>query len=150
MQEKIDLDTLKNILRDHLDETKQADILRDIGDVLVEEEQDRLKEQDAKPPKVEKKMVVILTALPDSADEKGLESAAGFLTEIPLETPTKTIKSALRDVSHYYKASKKAQKNPADSLGELFELAPTKTFKEHGILKKPKGPLEFVYCPNRG
>jgi hypothetical protein len=95
-------------------------------------------------------MVVILTAFPRGLEEKDLEDFSGFITEIPGEMPTRDIKQSIRDTAQTYKTTRKAQKNPADSLGDLFELAATAIFKENGILKKPKGPLEFVYCSNRG
>lgn len=145
MNDKIELDILRGILSDHLDQNKQAEILRDINEALQEEEEAKPE----KPPKIEKKMVVVLTALPRGLDEKDLEDFAGFITEMAAEIPTREIKNGIRDTAQTYKTTRKAKKNPADSLGDLFELAPTAIFKENGILKKPKGPLEFVHCPNR-
>lgn len=147
--DKIELDILKSILRDHLDENKQVEILRDINKTLTEEEQERLANQEEKPPKVEKKTVMILTSMPHGFERKDLEALSGFITEIPVEDETSSIKASLRDVAEAYKATKKSKKNPANSLGDLFEVAPLKLFKETGILKKPKGPVEFIYCPNR-
>lgn len=143
----IDIDILRSILHDHVEPDKEVEILREINKALVEEEQAKADEE--KPPKIEKKPVVILTALPRGLEAKDLESLCGFITEIALETPTREIETAVVNVKEAYKSSKKAKKNPAESLGDLFELAPTKLFKEEGILKKPKGPLEFVHCPNR-
>jgi hypothetical protein len=147
MDKKIDLDTLNSILRDHLEDQKHAEILREINNALADEEKDGEKKE--KDPPIPKKAVVILTALPEGLDPKNVEDMAGFITEIPEEAPTKDMKFKLSDVGQSYAATRKAKKNPADSLGELFELASGKLFKESGILKKPKGPLEFVFVPNR-
>jgi len=147
MNEKIDLDILKSIFRDHLEDEKQAELLREINKALIEEEQEKNKTE--KPPKIPQKTVIILTSLPSGFDEKELENLAGFVTEIPEETPTRDIRSSIDDVRSEYNNSRKAKKNPAHSLGDLFELAPAKLFKENGVTKKPKGPAEFVFCPNR-
>ena len=144
MNHNIERDILRGILRDHLDTQKQAEILNDINNALAEE-----KETEEKPPKIEKKQVVIITGMPPGFEEKDVENLAGFITEIPAENPTRDIKYSLRETAETYKTTRKAKKNPADCLAELFELAPAALFKENGILKKPKGPLEFVSCPNR-
>jgi hypothetical protein len=93
--------------------------------------------------------VVILTSLPPEFPEKELENLAGFITEIAVDQRTQDLKEGIANVMSAYSHSKKAKKAPANSLGELFEIAPAKLFKEEGILKKPKGPLEFVFKPNR-
>jgi methyl coenzyme M reductase subunit C-like uncharacterized protein (methanogenesis marker protein 7) len=149
MDKKIDIDTLKAILRDHLEDTQQAQILRDINEVLNEEASEKQKTQAEKPPAIPKKQVVIITALPEGVSPKVLEEFAGFITEIPEEEPTQGLKFKINDVRETYKVTRKAKKNPADCLADLFEVAGAKLFKENGILKKPKGPLEFIFVANR-
>jgi hypothetical protein len=149
MDKKIDIDVLKSILREHLEAQQQAAILKEINNILTEEEEEKLKEQGEKPPKVPKKSVIILTSLPDGVTEKDLEHLAGFITEIPEDARTKDLKGQLLEVKNAYNQTKKAKKNPANTLGELFEAAGGKLFKENGVQKKPKGPLEFIFCPNR-
>jgi len=149
MDKKIDIDTLKAILRDHVEDSLQANILRDINQVLNEEAQSKAKEAEEKPPKVPKKTVVILTALPEGFAEKDAEDLVGFITEIAEDDRSKDLKYKLNDAMETYKVSRKAQKNPAHGLGDLFELAPSKLFKENAIFKKPKGPIEFVFIRNR-
>lgn len=149
MDKKIDIDTLKAILRDHVEDSLQANILRDINQVLNEEAEVKAKESEEKPPKVAKKTVMILTALPEGLEEKNVEDLVGFVTEIAEDDRTRDIKYKLNDAFETYKVSRKAKKNPAHSLGELFEVAPNKLFKENAIYKKPKGPVEFVYVRNK-
>jgi hypothetical protein len=149
MDKKIDIETLKAILRDHVEDNQQASILRDINEVLNEEAEEKAKSAEEKPPKVAKKTVVILTALPEGLAEKDVSDLAGFITEIAEEDRTGDLKYKVNDTMETYKTSRKAQKNPAESLGDLFELAPTKMFKENAILKKPKGPVEFTFIRNR-
>jgi hypothetical protein len=149
MDKKIDIETLKAILRDHVEDSQQASILRDINQILNEEAEEKAKEAEEKPPKVVKKTVVILTALPEGLNEKEVTDLVGFITEIPEEERTGDLKYKINDTMQTYKVSKKSQKNPAESLGDLFELAPTKMFKENAILKKPKGPVEFTFVRNR-
>ncbi len=149
MDKKIDIETLKAILRDHVEDTLQANILRDINQILNEEAEEKAKESEEKPPKVPKKTVVILTALPEGVKEKDVSDFVGFITEIAEDDRTGDLKYKINDTMETYKTSRKAQKNPADSLGDLFEIAPTKMFKENGIFKKPKGPVEFTHIKNR-
>lgn len=149
MDKKIDIETLKAILRDHVEDSLQANILRDINQILNEEAEEKAKETEEKTPKVNKKTVVILTALPEGLNEKEVEDLVGFITEIPEDDRTGDLKYKINDTMESYKVSRKAKKNPADSLGDLFELAPTKMFKENAVFKKPKGPIEFTFIRNR-
>jgi hypothetical protein len=149
MDKKIDIETLKAILRDHVEDSLQANILRDINQILNEEAEEKAKEAEEKPPKVAKKTIVILTALPEGLEEKEVSDMVGFITEIAEEDRTGDLKYKINDVMETYKVSRKAQKNPADGLGDLFEVAPTKLFKESGIFKKPRGPVEFTFIKNR-
>jgi hypothetical protein len=149
MDAKIDLDSLKSILRDNLDVPQQATILREINRLLQEEAEEKAKEEEEKPPKIPKKAVIVLTSLPHGVNERDLEEISGFYTEINEDKPTRDVQAGVSAIRNAYNSSRKAKKNPAQSTGELFELAPAKLFKEEGIQKKPKGPLEFVYVPNR-
>jgi len=146
MDKKIDLDTLKEILRDHVEDTTQAQILKEINQVLIEKEE--VKEKD-KPEKIEKKSIVILTSLPTGTNPKDLESVTGFYTEIPLEDHIGNTAEKLKNAQSTYHQSKKGKKNPAKTIGDLLEFASSKTLKGEGIHKKPKGALEFVYIPNK-
>jgi hypothetical protein len=147
MEKKIDISTLKSVLQDHLEDSQQAEILREIANILAQEEEQKKE----KLPPIPKKSIIIITGGPDEIvkNPKLLEDLAGFITEIPEEDHTKDLKYKLMEAKRDYQSSKKARKAPAESLGELFELAPTKIFKNNGILKKPKGPLEFIFVANR-
>jgi hypothetical protein len=146
----IELGSLVQILGDHLDGAKKKAILEDIKKLLDEEAQSKQEENNKeKPPKIPKKKVVILTSIPDGITEKQIEDFTGFITEIAEDEPTRELKSAVRKVKQDYQGTRKALKKPADSLSELFENAGGPLFKEHGIYKKPAGPLEFIYLPNR-
>lgn len=151
-QTSIDIGILSEILRGHLAPEQKAEIMKEINKAMKEEEEvlDGEKEETEKdkPAKVVKKQVIIFTALPEKFTEEDLEGLAGFVTTIPEETPIRELKGMVKESRAVYSNSKKAKKNPADSLGELFEIAPLSAFKEAGILKKPQGPLEFTYCPN--
>jgi hypothetical protein len=148
--ENIDIDILKSILRKHLDLPQQAAILKEINEVTAEEEKgDGEKGEKEETLKIPKKSVVIITALPSGIEPKMLEDMVGFITEIPEDLNTKVVPGKIREIKMAFNESKKGKKNPAESLGELFEAAPTKLFKEFTIQKKPKGPLEFVFAPNR-
>jgi len=149
MDKKIDLDLLNSILRDHLEDNQHAEILREINSALAEADEEKETAEKEKGPPIPKKPVIILTALPEGITPESVGDMAGFITEIPEESPTIDLKFKISDVAASYATTKKAKKNPADSLGDLFELASGKLFKESGILKKPKGPLEFTFVPNR-
>jgi len=147
MDKKIDLPTLKAVLQDHLEDSQQARILQEIANILAEEE----KEKKEKLPPIPKKSIVVITGGPDELvnNPKLLEDLSGYITEIPEEDRSKDIKYKILEVKRDYDTSRKAKKNPAQSFGELFEVAPTRLFKNNSILKKPKGPLEFIFTGNR-
>jgi hypothetical protein len=149
MDKKIDLPTLKAVLQDHLEDEQQARILKEIASILAEEEKE--KEKKEKLPPIPKKPVVIITGGPEEImkNPKILSELAGFITEIAEEDRALDIKYKLLDAKRDYDSSRKAKKSPAQSFGELFEVAPTKIFKNNGILKKPKGPLEFIFTNNK-
>jgi hypothetical protein len=142
----IDLDTLKTILRDHVDDQKQAEILQDIQATIQEEETETKTD---KPPKIEKKTIVIVTAQPEGTGPQAIQTMAGFATEVAASTSPAEVKTGLSEALMEFNESKKGRKNPAKTLGELFEEAPARILKNNGILKKPKEPAEFVWCPNR-
>lgn len=147
MDKKIDLPTLKAVLQDHLEDDKQAQILKEIAKILAQEEEGKKE----KLPPIPKKAVVIITGGPKEImdNPKLLSDLAGFITEIPEEDRTADIKYKLLDCKKDYDTSRKAKKSPAHSFGELFEVAATRIFKNNGILKKPKGPLEFIFTNNK-
>lgn len=148
----IDIQILIEILGKHLDTEKRTDIIRDINKALKEEEEEENKEGaedgEEKPPKVVKKPMVIVTSLPAGVTEEHLTEIVGFFTMVAEDSPGREIKGALKECMAEYNGTKKAKKNPADSLGDLFEIAPLKIFKENKIYAKPKGPLDIIYCPN--
>jgi len=146
MEKKIDIETLKEILQEHLEDTTQAEILKEINKALLEKEEIKDKE---KKEKVEKKGVVILTTLPQGVERKDLENLTGFFTEIPEEDHPTSLHEKIASVKAAYNLSRKAKKNPAETLGDLFELAPAKILKEVGILKKPKGTVRFLHITNQ-
>jgi hypothetical protein len=147
MEKKVDLETLRAVLRDHVEDSKQAQILAEINQILIEETE--VKKEKAPP--IPKKQIVVITGGPEDwvQNKKLFEDLSGFITEIPEETHTGSLQEKIQNAKRDYSYSKKSKKNPAYSLGELFELAPTKMFKDNGILKKPKGPLEFIYIGNK-
>ena len=148
MEKKIDLDTLKEILRDHLEDSTQAEILKEINQALLQQEQEEVKEKTKNPP-IEKKGIVILSSLPQNLDRKDLEQISGFFTEIPTEDHISSLREKIQGVHAAYQQSKKSKKCPANTLGDLMEFAPAKLLKEVGILKKPKGSLQFFHLPNQ-
>lgn len=149
----IDIDSLKSILRDHLPIEDQAKILKDIEKTIEDDHsaQDGAPGEEAKEklPKVPKKMVVLVTAPPLSPSDKDVSESAGFICEILEETSTREIPHMLREISETYKSSRKAKKNPAESIGDLWELAPNKLFKEYGLTKKSKSSVEFFLAAPR-
>jgi hypothetical protein len=147
VDKKIDLPTLKAVLQDHLEDSQQARILEEIASILAQEEETKKE----KLPPVPKKPVVIITGGPEelTSNPKLLEDLAGFITEIPEEDRAKDLKYKIMDCKKEYDVSRKAKKNPAYSFGDLFEVAPTRIFKNNGLLKKPKGPLEFIFTGNK-
>lgn len=154
----IDIEILKSVLREHLPDTQQAAILKDVQRIIKEQnpEEDPYQTttensengEKEKLPRIPKKQVVLITGLPENISKKDIEELAGFFLEVPEDTRSKDIPYKLKDVLSTYQCSKKASKQPAECLADLFELAPTKMFKENEIPKKPKGPIEFVFCPN--
>lgn len=143
----IDIYTLKNILRSRVDEETHEKILKDIQKTLEEEEQAQKEEkeetEEPAPPKVPKKLVVLVTGLPESISEKSISEIGGFICEIPEDEPASSIPEKLQEVASEYACTKKAKKNPANSTGELWEVAPAKLFKNYGLTKKSKGAVEF-------
>jgi hypothetical protein len=156
-QTSIDMSLLIEILNDHLDPHKKTEVLQAINRSLKEEEAENNAagegaetgdEPKEKAPKIPKKAVVFITGMPDSMDPKDLEELSGFVTWIAESEPARHVLGALKETKADYNGTKKAKKNPAKTIGELCEIAPLKLFKEHGIYKKPEGPLEFIRVPN--
>lgn len=146
MEKKIDLETLKEILRDHVADDTQAEILKEVSLVLNKKEEEKTQTEKEK---IQKKGVVILTALPSHLDRQSLSELPGFFTEIPLEDSVPGLQDKINDIKAAYSLSRKAKKNPAHTVGELLELAPSKLLKEYGVLKKPKETLQFTYIANK-
>jgi hypothetical protein len=146
MEKKIDLETLKEILRDHVTDDTQADILKEVSLALNKKEVEKTATEKEK---IQKKGVVILTSLPEHLSRQSLTEIPGFFTEIPLEDSIPSLQDKINDVKAAYSLSRKAKKNPAHTVGELLELASAKLLKEYGILKKPKETLQFTYIPNK-
>ena len=144
----IDLGILVEILSSNVNQQQKEEILKEINEALKEEEEAKTSNED-KPPKIPKKTVIVLTSVPEGFDPQKIEDIVGFITEIPEDDQTSHLRTKFHEAKQIYNDSKKAKKNPAESLGELFEFAPLKTFKEAGVLKKPKGPIEFYFQKNR-
>jgi hypothetical protein len=152
----IDIVSLKAILRDHLPLDKQAEILKEVEATIAEETSAQAQEKEGgenpeKPPKIPKKLVVIVTALPeDSSDNrKATSEMSGFIAEIPEETPAQSLQEKLEAIATEYRGSRKAQKAPVECLGDLWELAPAKAFKNELIGRKSKTAVEFTFIRNK-
>lgn len=146
MDRKIDIATLKEILREFVEDKTQIEILKEIDQAL-----NKQSETDAPLPKekVLKKGIVIITSLPQGVTQDDLHDITGFFTEIPLEDPLCSVAQKLEDIKASYRSSKKAKKNPVQTLGELLELAPQKMLKEYGILKKPQESIQIIHLSNK-
>jgi len=158
-EESVEIDTLRSILRDHVPDETREKILNDILKAKKEELKEKHDEEEVengeedspqkeKKPRIPKKLVAIITGSEKKLTKQEVENFSGFIIELPEETNPKEIPHLLKEVKQDYDLTKKSSKNPAESLGTLWENAPPKLFKEHSLTKKSKSAVEFILIQN--
>lgn len=136
---KADLEIIETVLKKH---DIEDSVLAQIRAELVQEIENNKTPRE----KATKKDFVLLVSDPNGVIPDDAE-LTGWAIQIDPKKGIKEIPDILKKIGTAFNDTPKGQKLPAESVGDLFETAPGKTFSENGIFRKHKDPV-FVMVTN--
>lgn len=135
-----------SVLQQHITDPKLlAAVIKDLNRVDAEKEA-------AKPepaPKGKNQYVGIIADADGKLKRAGLDTITGWVVQIPeSESPALALPKVMQ-AAHDFNASKKGRLLPVKSVGEAFESASRKFFKNAGVNPKHKMPIYFLVTDNK-
>lgn len=139
---KVDLDLVKTVLqRNDLDTRLVAQILEEIN---LEVEQVEAAKED-RPPPVKKQFAVLLSDPERTFRDTDL---TGWVVQLPEDEPAASAAERLVRAGWEFNTTRKGQRQPVRSLGEICEAVPARILREHEVWVKTKEPVWIVPADN--
>lgn len=138
---KVEVSIVAETLKKHRDITPTT--LREIIEELNEIIQPA--DDDVKPPKAKQQYVALI------ADATGAikTDLTGWVVQIPEDASPASLLDRVMAAAHDFNSSKKGRLLPVKTVGEAFESAGRKWFKNQGVAVKTKLPIYFLRTTNQ-